>query len=59
MKSRKIWRTALLILGVLAGVWVFGALLLGERMSGREIAGCALMFAAIVLAQLPGAKKEE
>ena len=28
MKSRKIWRTALLILGVLAGVWVFGALLL-------------------------------
>ena len=38
---------------------VFGALLLGERMSGREIAGCALMFAAIVLAQLPGAKKEE
>ena len=38
---------------------VFGALLLGERMTGREIAGCVLMFAAIVLAQLPGAKKEE
>ena len=38
---------------------VFGALLLGERMTGREITGCALMFAAIVLAQLPDAKKEE
>ena len=28
MKSRKIWRTVLLILGILAGAWVFGALLL-------------------------------
>lgn len=32
---------------------VFGALLLGERMNLREGMGCALMFAAILLAQLP------
>lgn len=30
-----------------------GALLLGERMSGRELAGCVVMFAAIILVQLP------
>lgn len=30
-----------------------GWLLLGERLSAREIVGCALAFAAIVLAQLP------
>ena len=35
-----------------------GALLLGERMSPREILGCAVMFAAIVLVQLPAKKKE-
>ena len=29
-----------------------GALLLGERMSGWESAGCAVMFAAVILAQL-------
>jgi len=29
-----------------------GALLLGERMTGREIAGCVLMFTAVILAQL-------
>ena len=29
-----------------------GALLLGERMSGRESAGCAVMFVAVILAQL-------
>ena len=29
-----------------------GAVLLGERMTGREIAGCVLMFAAVILAQL-------
>ena len=39
---------------VLAG-WV----ILGERLSLREGAGCILMFAAIVLAQLPEKKKEE
>lgn len=30
-----------------------GFLLLGERLSGREVLGCVLMFAAVVLAQLP------
>ncbi len=30
-----------------------GALLLHERMSGRELAGCLVMFAAIVLVQIP------
>ena len=29
-----------------------GVLLLGERMTGREIAGCVLMFTAVILAQL-------
>ena len=29
-----------------------GAILLGERMTGREIAGCVLMFCAVILAQL-------
>ena len=29
-----------------------GALLLGERMTGREAAGCLLMFTAVILAQL-------
>ena len=36
-------------ISVLAG-WI----ILGQRLSGREIAGCVIMFAAIVLAQLPG-----
>lgn len=31
-----------------------GWLLAGERLTTREMAGCAVMFAAIVLAQLPG-----
>ena len=30
-----------------------GALLLGERMSGRELLGCAAMLAAVILLQLP------
>ncbi|MBR1764074.1 MAG: DMT family transporter [Ruminococcus sp.] len=38
---------------------IAGALLLGERMSGRELVGCAVMFAAIVLVQLPERKKQE
>ena len=33
-----------------------GALLLGERMSRRELLGCVIMFAAIVLVQLPAPK---
>ena len=33
---------------------IAGALLLGERMTGREILGCVIMFAAIVLVQIRG-----
>ena len=33
---------------------IAGALLLGERMSGRELLGCVIMFAAIVLVQIRG-----
>ncbi|MGN1209342.1 MAG: DMT family transporter [Duodenibacillus sp.] len=36
------------VFGVLGG-W----LIMGQTMSGREVLGCALMFAAIVLAQIP------
>lgn len=36
-----------------------GWLILGERLSTREFVGCILMFAAIILAQLPEGKKEE
>ena len=36
-----------------------GALLLSERMSAREALGCAVMFAAIVLVQLPHAGREQ
>lgn len=36
----------------LGGWW-----LLGERMTGKEYFGCALVFAAVVLSQLPGKKK--
>lgn len=32
---------------------IAGALILGDRMNGREYLGCALMLAAVVLAQLP------
>lgn len=35
-----------------------GALILGERMSRRELLGCVIMFAAIVLVQLPARKKK-
>ncbi len=31
---------------------VFGFILLGEKLSGREIIGCVIMFAAVILAQL-------
>lgn len=36
------------VFGVLSG-----ALILHERMSGRELLGCCLMFAAVILSQLP------
>ena len=35
---------------------IFGALILHESMSGREITGCAIMFVAIIIAQLPEKK---
>ena len=41
------------VFSVLAG-WV----ILGQRLSGRELFGCALMFAAIILAQMPDRKQE-
>ena len=34
-----------------------GAVLLGERMSARELFGAAIMFAAIILAQIPAGKR--
>ena len=37
---------------------VAGALILGDRMSGKEYFGCLLMLAAVVLAQLPERKRE-
>lgn len=42
------------VVSVLAG-W----LLLGQRLSVRELGGCALMFAAILLAQMPEQKAEK
>lgn len=39
-------------ISVLAG-WA----LLGQKLSGRQLLGCGVMFGAIVLAQLPGPKK--
>jgi drug/metabolite transporter (DMT)-like permease len=35
-----------------------GWLILGEALSGRELFGCVLMFAAIILAQIPGSEKK-
>lgn len=35
-----------------------GAVILGDSLSPREYAGCALMFAAVILAQLPEPKKK-
>ena len=32
---------------------IAGWIILGERLSGREMFGCVLVFAAVVLAQLP------
>lgn len=34
-----------------------GAMLLGDRLSGREYAGCVLMFTAVLLAQVPLTRK--
>lgn len=38
---------------------IAGALILGDRLSGREYLGCALMLAAIILAQLPPPRRKE
>jgi len=38
---------------------IAGAIILNEMMSGREILGCVLMFAAIIAAQLPEKAREE
>ena len=35
---------------------LFGCLTGGQTLSGRELLGCAIMFAAIVLSQLPRPK---
>ena len=36
---------------------ISGAIVLHERMSGRELLGCGLMFAAVILSQLPEKEK--
>ena len=38
---------------------IAGALVLGEVMSGRELAGCVIMFGAFILAQIPEMRGEE
>lgn len=38
---------------------LFGALILHERLSSRELVGCIIMFAAVILAQLAPAKEDE
>ena len=37
---------------------ISGAIILHERMSGREWLGCALMFTAVILSQLPERAKK-
>lgn len=37
---------------------IFGIILLQEHMSAREITGCALLFCAVILSQIPINKKE-
>lgn len=36
---------------------LFGWILIGQKLSARELLGCAIMFAAIILSQLPEKKK--
>ena len=52
-------RTVISLLLSLESVFatISGAAILGDRLSGREYFGCALMLAAVVLAQLPDRKK--
>ena len=58
LKGRILWSISLILslescISVLAG-WV----LLGQQLSAKEILGCVIMFAAIILAQLPQKQKE-
>ena len=49
---------ASLLMSLEAGFAVLaGTVLLGERMSARELFGAAIMFAAIILAQIPAGKR--
>ena len=38
---------------------ISGAILLGESMSVRELSGCAVIFAAVIISQLPEKKNEQ
>ena len=38
---------------------ISGAIILHQQMTGREYLGCVLMFAAVVLAQIPMPQKKE
>lgn len=38
---------------------LFGALLLQERMAGRELLGCGLVFCAVILSQIPIKRRKE
>ena len=38
---------------------IAGALVLGQEMTAAQIAGCAVIFAAVIIAQLPGRRKKE
>ena len=51
---------AALILSLEAGISVIaGWLILGQKLSMRELIGCIIMFSAIVLAQLPERKPKK
>lgn len=47
--------TAASIIMSTEGLWavVFGFLILGEKMTGRELIGCGFMLAAVIISQLP------
>lgn len=51
---------ASLILSLESSISVLaGWLILGQKLSGRQITGCVIMFGAIVLAQIPGKRKAQ
>ena len=62
MKARKLALYSIIATLLMSLESVFallsGWLLLGESMSGRELIGCGLVFAAVVFAQIFGQKKE-